>query len=84
MVRRKSSVPLPQVKGRSRHWKQKFDPNADHVWRKSILWNGELTLVGTPVPKDIDPHRLKLLWRACYIELEGYLPGIIHDPHAEI
>ena len=55
---------------RLRHWKQRFEPGARFVWRRSINWKGdEMTVVGDRVPDDIGHGKLRRLWDARKIEL---------------
>lgn len=55
----------------SRHWRQRFDPNADFVFRRSVLFNGERVQIGQPVDKTAlgVRHRLRLWWEARIVEL---------------
>lgn len=59
-----------------RHWRQRFDPDVDFIWRRSILFDGRMTKVGAPVPKSLRGNRRKLrdLWEAKTIELARFGP----------
>lgn len=64
---------------RQRHWKQKFDPAAEFVWRRSLTFGGRRVRAGDPVDKDSlvhDPRallvKLRRLWNAEYIELANF------------
>tara|TARA_R110002167_G_C12707228_1_gene655172 strand:- start:64044 stop:64466 length:423 start_codon:yes stop_codon:yes gene_type:complete len=65
-----------------RHWKQKFDANARFVYRKrrkfalsptGMMEPGEL--MPSEVQVKVGRHRLKMWWRAGWIELADYVPA---------
>lgn len=53
---------------RQQHWKERFDPDTDFVFLKSMtLFSGKVSY-GDPVPKGIlSKHRLRLWFEAGYI-----------------
>lgn len=57
-----------------RHWKQRFDPNAAFVFRKTTVWDGRTTFqAGDLVPEGLLPaHRLRRFWEAGRIELAEF------------
>ena len=70
-----------------RHWKQRFNKNAKFIWRKAILFDGEKTEMGAPIPESLDANKTKLrrFWEAGTIELAEFeapdvATGQIPDP----
>ncbi len=61
---------------RLRHWKQRYDPNAAFVWRKSTTYRATIYPAGSIVPDEIieDMGRVKLrrFWEAGRIELSEF------------
>lgn len=57
-----------------RHWKQRFDKNAEFIWRRPITWQGKLVTAGDPIPKDLQENKTKLrrFWEARVIELAQF------------
>ncbi len=53
-----------------RHWKQKFDPKADFVWRRAVRLGKVAAVIGDPIPDSIKNSRVKLIrfWEAGIIE----------------
>lgn len=63
---------------RLRHWKQRWDPDADLVFTKRLRLGLDpekpFVTAGDPVPKDrFSIHRLKVWWRAGYVQLADWL-----------
>jgi len=69
---------MAQVR-RFRHWKQRFDPNAEMRFRKNIKWSkGVFFKAGDPVPPDLlDRRKLHRWWEAGLIELCAFEEGDI-------
>lgn len=46
--------------------KERLNADTDLVWAKSLLWNGEQTKVGDPIPETLRANRgrLKSFWEA--------------------
>lgn len=61
---------------RSRHWRQRFDPNAEMRFRKRVKWSKSITYEpGDKVPEDLmAPNKLRRWWEAGYIELLIFPP----------
>ena len=57
-----------------RHWKQRFDKNADFVWRRQIKYAGELTQPGELIPDELQdaPTKLRRFWESGTIELAEF------------
>lgn len=63
---------MARIKIRSlRHWKQRFDKNAEFIWRRPVKWQGELAAAGDPIPETLSDNKAKLrrFWEAKVIEL---------------
>ena len=54
-----------------RDWRQRFDPAANLVWRRTANWDGVTQNVGDPIPADLRGwlNKLRVLWDTGYIEL---------------
>ena len=57
-----------------RHWKQRFDKNAEFIWRRPITWQGKTVKAGDPTPQDLQDNKTKLrrFWEARVIELAEF------------
>lgn len=57
-----------------RHWKQRYDPNAKFVWRRSVTWDGEPVAIGSEIPASLAGNRAKLkrFWASNIIELLAF------------
>lgn len=57
-----------------RHWKQRFDKNAEFIWRRPITWQGKTVKAGDPIPQDLQDNKTKLrrFWEARVIELAQF------------
>lgn len=57
-----------------RHWKQRFDPGAQFIWRRAVIWNGEKVKLGSPVPQALldQPTKLRRFWESSTIELAQF------------
>lgn len=75
-----SEAPATQRRfGARRHYKQRWDPNAEFVWRRRCLLRSELeepyTAPGDRVDKNqLASGKLRMLWNAGYIELADWTP----------
>ncbi|RLE25525.1 MAG: hypothetical protein DRJ50_02795 [Actinobacteria bacterium] len=60
-----------QRRGAFRHHKQRFDPEADFVWRKRrLLGGGVYSAPGDPVDKAVfNASKIRMLWKTSDIEL---------------
>ena len=54
-----------------RHWRQRFDPKAEFIFRRARTYDGKTYQPGEKIPKALKENRRKLLfmWEAKYIEL---------------
>ena len=54
-----------------RHWKQRFDPAADFICRRLMVWDGVSYDPGDVIPEGLASNRAKLrrFWEAQAIEL---------------
>ena len=51
-----------------RHWKERFDLDAEFVFAKRLKFGDGYVYPGDPVPKDeVKPHRLRIWWKGGYI-----------------
>lgn len=57
-----------------RHWKQRFNKNAEFVWRKSVKYNGQQMVLGSAIPKQLadSPTKLRRFWESGVIELAEF------------
>lgn len=57
-----------------RHWKQRFNKNADFIWRRPIIWQGENMEPGDPIPEALakNPTKLRRFWESRVIELAEF------------
>lgn len=57
-----------------RHWKQRWNKNAAFVWRRKIMYAGELTEPGSPIPEALAkaPTKLRRFWESHTIELAEF------------
>lgn len=57
-----------------RHWKQRFNKNSAFVWRRAILYAGEITQPGEPIPDELQaaPTKLRRFWESSTIELAEF------------
>jgi len=57
-----------------RHWKQRFQKDAEFIWRRPITWQGKIVKAGDPIPKDLQENKTKLrrFWEARVIELAQF------------
>jgi hypothetical protein len=63
-----------------RHWKQRFDPNAEFVWRKGVVYDNERVVYGQPISPKLkaDKARLRRFWDARVIELAEFIePNVL-------
>jgi len=64
-----SEPPRRQIR-KVRHWKQRFDPEAEFIWRRAARVPGGSAAPGDRVEKSAFPlRRLRKLWDAEWIEL---------------
>ena len=58
-----------------RHWREKFDPNMDYVFIKSI---SEFK-VGDVAPRDMKINKKRVLWRTRYLtRSDFYQPEVMY------
>lgn len=59
---------------RMRHWRQRYEKGAEYIWRRSVTWQGEQTVVGSKCPDSLtaNPKKLRLFWEAKTIELMNF------------
>ena len=59
---------------RLRHWKQRFDPGVQFIWRRAVRWHGKLVKTGDKIPKALAEHPTKLrrFWESGVIELANF------------
>lgn len=64
----------PKLIRKLRHWKQRFDKNAAFIWRRQLLFQGNLTEPGTPIPEILAENATKLrrFWESKVIELAEF------------
>lgn len=57
-----------------RHWKQRFNKNADFIWRRPIIWQGKNMEPGDPIPEALAKNSTKLrrFWESRVIELAEF------------
>ncbi len=57
-----------------RHWKQRFDKNAEFVFRRTKKWTGREYLPGDPIPEELaaNPAKLRRFWESNMIELAEF------------
>ncbi len=57
-----------------RHWKQRWNPDADFIFRRVIKWGGKIFRPGDAIPTDLKRNRGKLrrLWDSQFIELANW------------
>ena len=71
-----------------RHWKQKFDINAEFIFTRGTQLEEGLALVGDDVPEYLrsQGHRMKIWWDADRIALKNwdYEKGIPKEPEAPL
>ncbi len=60
-----------------RHWKQRFDPDADLVFRKRMVirgWGVDVAEPGDRVPQEMKDHfgvhRLRIWWEGGFLQIE--------------
>lgn len=65
---------MPHPVRKLRHWKQRYDENADFVCRRPLFWKGKRYERGDPIPKDLKEMRGKLrrFWESGAIELAEF------------
>ena len=57
-----------------RHWKQRFDKNAEFVWRRPLVYAGRAYRPGDSIPSDLGKNKTKLrrFWESKTIELAQF------------
>ncbi len=57
-----------------RHWKQRWDRNADFVWSRRTIYAGVTYTPGDPIPDDLAarPTKLRRFWESKRIELAEF------------
>ena len=66
-----------RVVSKVRHWKQRFDPNVEFIFRRGMRFAGKQYKRGDLVPKRLLKQKLKLenFWEAGVIELAKFEAG---------
>ncbi len=65
---------------RLRHWKQRFNRDAEFIWRRTIVYAGERYEAGTPIPEALakSPTKLRRFWEGHSIELAEFdVPNVV-------
>lgn len=59
---------------KSRHWKQRFDPNCEMVFRRDIRYGDKQFKKGSDIPEQLykDLNILRRYWNIEYIELKYF------------
>ena len=59
---------------RLRHWKQRYAPNAEFIWRRRCLFGGETYEPGERIPAElaVNKSKLKRFWEGQIIELAEF------------
>ncbi len=57
-----------------RHWKQRFDKNAEFICRRPMNWDGKDYEPGAPIPEGLKENltKVRLFWNAHWIELAEF------------
>ena len=57
-----------------RHWRQRFNPNVDFIWRRRTPFGNQLYEPGDPIPKLLQENKAKLrrFWESQWIELAEF------------
>lgn len=57
-----------------RHWKQRWNKNAEFVWRRRMKYAGEIVEPGDPIPQHLkdNPAKLRRFWESHAIELAEF------------
>lgn len=71
---------------RLRHFRQRFTKGAAYIWRRSIKFSGEQTVVGALCPQELldNPKKLRLFWEAKTIELANFDPTTYNAKHMRL
>jgi len=74
-----------------RHWKQRFQKDAEFIWRRPVTWQGKQVKAGDLIPKSLaeNPTKLRRFWESRAIELAQFeepdvLTGQKHEPTPEL
>ncbi len=70
-----------------RHWKQRFNKDAEFIWRRRVTYGGESCKPGEPIPDTLTANKAKLrrFWESGTIELAQFeepnvLTGQVRQP----
>lgn len=65
---------MPRKVRTLRHWKQRFNKNAEFVWRRSLTFQGKRTKIGDEIPETLaeNPTKLRRFWESSVIELAEF------------
>lgn len=57
-----------------RHWKQRFNRNAEFVFRRKVTWGNRVYEPGDPIPKELQasPTKLRRFWESRTVELAEF------------
>ncbi len=73
-------MPKREYVRRLRHWKQRFNRNAEFIWRRPTTFAGERCEAGTPIPEALakSPTKLRRFWESHRIELAEFeAPNVV-------
>jgi len=72
-----------------RHWKQRWNKNAEFIWRRPVVFGGVMQNPGDLIPESLkaNPRKLRLFWESQRIELADFeapnvSTGIVEAPPA--
>ena len=76
--------PAPVMVSKLRHWKQRFDPDAQFIFRRDIVWGTDSYKVGDAIPQALADNKYKLrnFWESETIELAQFDPPPMHRARA--
>jgi len=73
-----------QTVRRVRHWRQRFNPEAEFVWARPVTFDGRHKKAGTKVDKrKLHPNKLRRLWFSRFIEEANWKAPVVHNPFAK-
>ena len=54
-----------------RHWKQRFNKNAEFIFRRPVMYGNKIHKPGDPIPPELtdNPTKLRRFWESQTIEL---------------
>jgi hypothetical protein len=59
---------------RLRHWKQRFQKDADFIWNKAVMWQGTQVKIGDKIPDILsnNTNKVRRFWEAGVISLMDF------------